>query len=104
MSHFGVKQMACTLCGGSFRLVGGAMVHPADVLCNACVLSLYDRLPTEPLADLKAWCEARLKPRMGMMPPTLAQAIVDRLERLPEVVQSRAELEMMLANRSVVGG
>ncbi|MDP2314311.1 MAG: hypothetical protein Q8P41_15520 [Pseudomonadota bacterium] len=104
MSHYGVKQMSCTLCGASFPLVSGAMVHPADVLCAPCVLSLYDRLPTEPLAALGAWCEARLKPRMGMMPPTLAQAIVDRLERLPDVVQSRAELEAMLARRGVIGG
>lgn len=104
MSHFGVKQMACTLCGGSFPMVGGAMVHPADVLCNRCVLALYDRLPTEPLAEIKAWCEARLKPRMGMMPPTLAQAIVDRLERLPDVVQTRGELETMLDRRGILGG
>ncbi len=104
MSLYGVKQMPCTLCGTPFSLVSGAMVHPADVLCNLCVLSLYDRLGTEPIAELRAWCEARLKPRMGMMPPTLAQAIVDRLERLPEVVQSRVELENMLAQRGVLGG
>lgn len=45
-----------------------------------------------------------MKPRTGMMPPTLAQAIVDRLERLPEVVQTRAELVTMLASRGVLGG
>ena len=104
MSLYGAKQMACTLCGNSFPLVSGAMVHPADVLCTTCVLSLYDRLPTESIAELKGWCEARLKPRMGMMPPTLAQAIADRVERLPDLVQSRSELENMLSRRGVPGG
>jgi hypothetical protein len=39
-----------------------------------------------------------------MMPPTLAQAIADRVERLPELVQSRVELENMLVRRGVLGG
>ena len=104
MSHYGVKQLSCTLCAAGFPLVGGAMVHPADVLCNTCVLSLYDRLTTESIDEIRAWTEASVKPRMGMMPPTLAQAIADRVERLPELVQSRVELENMLVRRGVLGG
>lgn len=104
MSLFGVKQVPCTLCGAVFSLVSGAMNHPADVLCDACVLSLYDRARTEPLAAIKASLEPRLKPRMGMMPDTLAQAIADRVERLDDVVHTRVELENMLSRRGVLGG
>jgi hypothetical protein len=105
MSHYGVKQVPCTLCGAIFPLVSGAMNHPADVLCNDCILTLYDRFAAaETLAAMKVSLEPRLKPRMGMMPPTLAQAIVDRVERLQEVVQSRVELENLLSRRGILGG
>lgn len=104
MSHYGVKQVPCTLCGAVFPLVSGAMNHPADVLCDACILALYDRSKTESLPTIRASLEPRLKPRMGMMPDTLAQAIADRVERLDEVVTSRVELENMLARRGVLGG
>lgn len=104
MSLYGVKQMPCTLCGASFPLVSGAMNHPADVLCNDCVLILYDRSQAETLDAIRVSCEARLKPRMGMMPDTLAQAIVDRVERLSDVVNNRVELENMLFRRGVLGG
>jgi hypothetical protein len=104
VSFYGVKQMACTLCGARFPLVSGSLVHPADVLCDACVLGLWDRLPTETPAQLKAWVEARVQPRMGMMPDILSQAIIDRVERLQDMVSSRVELENMLAHRGVLGG
>lgn len=104
MSLYGVKQVPCTLCGSVFPLVSGAMNHPADVLCDSCVLALYDRARTEPIAAIRTSLEPRLKPRMGMMPDTLAQAIADRVERLDEVVQSRVELENMLSRRGVLGG
>ncbi|MFN7145069.1 MAG: hypothetical protein ACK4YP_14930 [Myxococcota bacterium] len=103
MSIYGVKTVPCTLCGSTFPLVTGAMNHPADVLCDGCVLSLYDRSGAEALADIRASLVPRLKPRMGMMPDTLSQAIVDRVERLHEVVTSRGELENMLARRGVLG-
>jgi hypothetical protein len=104
VSFYGVKQAVCTLCGGRFPMVSGALNHPADVLCPDCILGLYDRLPTESLATLKAWVEGRVQPRMGMMPDILAQAIVDRVERLPEVVRSRGELVDMLQRRATLGG
>lgn len=104
MSLYGVKQVPCTLCRTSFPLVSGAMNHPADVLCDACILSLYDRAKTEPADVLRAWCEERLQPRMGMGPDILASGIIDRVGRLDELVQSRVELENMLVRRGVLGG
>ena len=104
MSLYGPKQVPCTLCRTPFQLVSGAMNHPADVLCDACILSLYDRAKTEPAEALHAWCEERLQPRMGMMPDTLATAIVDRVGRLDEIVQNRVELENMLSRRGILGG
>jgi hypothetical protein len=104
VSFYGVKQMACTLCGARFPLVSGSLVHPADVLCDTCVLGLYDRLLTEPIADIHLSLAARLLPRMGMLPDTLAQAIVNRIEKLPDIVRTRGELENMLAQRGVLGG
>ncbi len=104
MTFYGVKRMPCTICGEAFPLVSGAMNHPADVLCDGCVLTLYDRSRTEPLATIRASLEARIAPRMGMMPDTLAQAIVDRVERLDDVVNDRVELENMLSRRGVLGG
>jgi hypothetical protein len=104
MTLYGVKQVPCTICGVAFPLVTGAMNHPADILCDACVLDLYDQSLTRPLPELKRELEPRLRPRMGMMPDTLSQAIIDRVERLQDVVQSRVELENMLAQRGRLGG
>jgi hypothetical protein len=41
---------------------------------------------------------------MGMLPDILASAIVDRVGRLDDLVQSRVELENMLVRRGVLGG
>jgi hypothetical protein len=104
VSFYGVKQMACTICGSRFPLVSGSLVHPADVLCGTCILGLYDRLPTESLGAIRIDLATRVQPRMGMLPDTLAQAIVDRIEKLPDIVRSRGELENMLVSRGILGG
>lgn len=93
-----IKELPCTVCGTRFAMVYGAMVNPADTLCNGCILALWDG-PVD-TADLAR----RIQPRMGMAPEMLASAIVDRAERLRDVVGSREELLQLLANRADTRG
>lgn len=93
-----VKELPCTVCGTRFSMVHGAMVNPADTLCNGCILTLWDG-PVD-TADLAR----RLQPRMGMAPEALASAIAGRVERLRDVVASREELVQLLAQRADTRG
>ncbi|MFZ5479691.1 MAG: hypothetical protein ACOZNI_23205 [Myxococcota bacterium] len=89
-----LNEMPCTVCGARFRMVYGAMIHPADVLCDRCILAVYD-------GDLdEAALAARLQPRMGMGPDVLASAIADRGRRLRETMDDRADLVRALAQRA----
>lgn len=88
------RDVPCTVCGDRFTMVFGMMIHPADTLCSPCILALYDARPApEALA-------ARLQPRMGMGPDVLADAILDRVARLADLVADRHELESALARRA----
>lgn len=93
-----IKEMPCTVCGTRFRMIYGAMVNPADVLCDGCILVLYDG-PVDERA-----LATRLQPRMGMAPDILASAIVGRVERLRDMVSSREELLQLLAQRADTRG
>ncbi len=91
------RTVHCTLCGAPFTLVVSAMIHPADVLCDACVLSLWES--TRPDAELQAECAAKVSPSLGMSPALVADAILERVRGLRQMARERSEVEFMLAQR-----
>lgn len=88
------KQVTCTVCDARFEMVYGAMIHPADTVCSPCILQLWDAPPAP------AALATRLRMRMGMGPDILASAILDRVERLRDLVADRDELVATLARRA----
>lgn len=92
MSFFGPKRMTCTVCRDGFRMTAGDLVHPADLLCDACLLSIWDG------AERSAWAP-RIQPRMGIGADILADAIETRMGNLRELVRTRDEVESLLASR-----
>lgn len=91
------RTVHCTLCGAPFTLVVSAMIHPADVLCDACVLSLWES--TRPDAELQSECAAKVSPSLGMSPDLVADAILERVRGLRQMARERSEVEFMLSQR-----
>lgn len=92
-----LREMSCTLCGQTFILRSGEMVHPADLLCDACIRDLYERLDREGAESV----EHSLTPRSryGLSPEVIAAQIVRRVQDLKDMVSTRVELEEALAHR-----
>ena len=93
MSRYGARTMSCTVCSSAFRMVSGDLVHPADVLCGTCVLSIWDGAARE------SWAPG-IRPRMGIGADILAVAIETRIRQLREMVTTREEVEAMLTHRA----
>ena len=93
MSSYGARTMSCTVCRGAFRMVSGDLVHPADVVCNTCVLSIWDG------ATRESWALG-IQPRMGFGADILADAIETRIRQLRDLVTTREEVEGLLAKRA----
>lgn len=92
------RDLSCTLCSSSFRLRWGPMIHPADVLCDACITRLWELQP-EGAAAVEGFVQPQLTTLMTMPVTDLLGAITERAERLREIVTTRAELEAMLLAR-----
>ena len=92
------RPVHCTLCGAPFTLVMSAMIHPADVLCDACVLSLWGS--DRPDAELQAECATKVSPALGMSPDLVADAILERVRGLRQMARERSEVEFLLLQRA----
>ncbi len=92
------RSVSCTLCGARFTLVVSAMIHPADVLCDACVLSLW--ASEQPDEVLMAECAAKVSPDLGMSPDLVADAILERVRGLRQMARERPEVEFLLRQRA----
>lgn len=92
------RPVNCTLCGAGFSLVTSSMIHPADVLCDACIVDLWGS--TESDAALKSRCEARISPNLGMSPDMVADGILQRVVELREIAHDRREVDNLLAQRA----
>lgn len=97
MAWAALREMSCTLCGISFVIRSGEMVHPADLVCDGCIRSLWDRLDREGAESVEATLAPR--PRYGLAPEVIAGQIVRRVIDLKDLVGSRAELELALEHR-----
>jgi hypothetical protein len=97
MGWASVRQIGCTLCGESFSMRSGEMVHPADTVCDGCIRTLWERLGREGAESVEASLSPR--PRYGIAAEALASQIVRRLQDLQEMVKDRAELETALQMR-----
>lgn len=98
MGWSSARRVHCTLCGAGFGIRWGEMVNPADRLCDACIVSLWEETPSE--AELASRC----RELAGMDPAVVAATIVRKVDQLRELVSDRAELERMLAARAEAGG
>ncbi len=93
------REVSCTLCSTGFGLRWGPMVHPADVLCDACITRLWELQP-EGTEAVERFVQPQLTQPLMTMPVTdLLGGITERTERLREIVTTRAELEAMLLAR-----
>lgn len=92
------RSVSCTLCASRFTLVTSAMIHPADVLCDACVVSLWGS--SEPDEALRASCAARVPRELGMSPDLVADAILQRVHDLRDIARTRSEVDFLLLQRA----
>lgn len=92
------RPVTCTLCGAGFSLVTSSMIHPADVLCDACIVELWASKESDD--QLKARCEARISPNLGMSPDMVADGVLQRVTELREIAHDRAEVDRLLASRA----
>ena len=97
----GPRRVSCTLCGTRFTMVLSAMVNPADVLCDACILDLWGSQETDDA--LRARCEARVPRDLGMSADMVADAILQRVVELRAIAHTRGEVEQLLAQRAGSG-
>lgn len=97
MAWAALREMSCTLCGANFMIRSGEMVHPADLVCDACIRSLWDQLDREGAESV----ESSLTPRSryGIGGPQLSAQIVRRVIDLKDLVGTRQELEVALEHR-----
>lgn len=101
MSYAILREKRCTLCSTSFKMVCGEMLHPADVLCDACVNALWERAATGDPLELTAELEPRLEGReLGFPQHTVAVQLAQRAYRLRRMIPDKAELDGMLENRT----
>lgn len=92
------RPVSCTLCGARFTLVVSAMIHPADVLCDVCVLELWES--KKPDAVLEQECAAKVPAALGMSPDLVADAILERVRGLRQLARERSEVETLLRQRA----
>ncbi len=92
------KTVHCTLCGAPFVMMMSAMVNPADVICDACIIDLWSSKETN--AELMARCTAAVSPSLGMSPDLVADAILERVKELRDIARTRAEVDGLLLQRA----
>ena len=98
------KTVHCTLCGAPFVMMMSAMVNPADVICDACIVDLWSSKETN--AELMARCtaastsDAAVSPSLGMSPDLVADAILERVKELRDIARTRAEVDGLLLQRA----
>lgn len=92
------KTVHCTLCGAPFTMMMSAMVNPADVICDACIIELWSS--TETPAEMKARCTSKVSPSLGMSPDLVADAILERVRELRDIARTRHEVDGLLLQRS----
>lgn len=92
------KTVHCTLCGAPFVMMMSAMVNPADVICDACILDLWSSPDSD--AELMARCTARISPTLGMSPDLVADAILERVKELRDIARTRHEVDGLLLQRA----
>ena len=92
------KTVHCTLCGAPFVMMLSAMVNPADVICDACILDLWASKESE--AEMKARCTSKVSASLGMSPDLVADAIYERVRELRDIARTRHEVDALLAQRA----
>lgn len=97
MTWSNTRDRTCTLCSASFRIHGPDMLHPADILCDPCIIMLWGSTQDGPTME-KA-CTGRISADQGLDPAMVASAIVRRVHELRHVARSSDELEQVLASR-----
>lgn len=98
MKHLQGTTRSCSLCQARFRLIGPAMVNPADIVCSDCVATWW----ADPrLGDaLQAALALEVRTDLGVDVDVIASGICRRLTQLRDLAHTPAELAQVLASRT----
>ena len=94
-----LRAMSCTTCRQSFPMICGEMVHPADVVCDDCIVALWEQVGREGAESVEVSVAGRAQMRMGLGPDILAAQVARKVVELRQLFGSRVELDTALKAR-----